>query len=105
MLLRCLPADSALSRAANGAGSTIEEIGFAQLDLTALHIELTAEHIRTTMAAAGVKPGDLPPPLNLPRSRAQSTAEAPEPEPVPVVPPTDPEAITRQLMTSLRGEV
>lgn len=102
VLLRQLPVDSALGRAANGAGSTTEQIGLAQLDLMASQLELTHEHMRITMAAAGVKPHDLPPPLRLPRSGQ------PAPDPVdtaPVVPPTDPHAITRQLMTALGREV
>ena len=70
-----MPVDSALGRAVNGTTSTLEEIGF-------LTLGLLDRQWRTSLAAAGVKPHDIPPPIDFrPPPPAPAVPVAPKPPP------------------------
>jgi len=68
VLVRNLPPDSAYVRSLGPDGMSVAEgLSALNVDITAAVVETVHELIRVTLAAHGVKGGDLPPPLHMPR--------------------------------------
>lgn len=76
-LIRGLPEDSVTARKVTSGWLTVHE-------LVALDVEVTHALLRATLAAAGVKRGQLPPELRLPRpGRDEPQAASRPPQPTP----------------------